>query len=82
MALLKSNPLGFVLAYQIHSSATSNISPIGGTIERSISLLKARLLVPGDSRQSVDKLPLEMVAKAKLVALNTQSTELGVGMLI
>lgn len=45
-------------------------------------LLKARLLVPGDSRQSVDKLPLDMVAKAKLVALNTQSTQLGVGMLI
>ena len=30
----------------------------------------------------MDKLPLEMVAKAKLVALNTHSTELGVGMLI
>ena len=74
--------IGVGLTHQRHCTAASKSKPTGGTIKRSKSLLKARLEGPAGSKQSVDKLPLESAAKAKLVAEKTQRIHLGVGMLI
>ena len=70
------------VTHQRSCNTVTNSRPIGGTIRRSTSLLKARLVGPGVSRQSVDKAPLVTVAKAKLVVLKTQRRLVGVGMLI
>ena len=53
---------------------------IGGT-KRCTRIRCRAVLWPADSRQSVDRLPLVTVEKAKLAALKTQCMALGVGML-
>lgn len=69
-------------AYQRHCIAVNEMSPTISATRCRTTLLKAKLDGPTDSRQSVDKLPLEMLAKAKLVVLKTQRRLLGVGILI
>ena len=59
---------------------TSKVSTSGGTARWMKMRCRASLKGP-DSRQSVERLPLVTVEKAKLAALNTQCSDAGAGML-
>lgn len=79
--LVTSNSSAACLTLAYHSTwdmiRTSKL--IGTTTRCMSSLCMAGFMPPSLSRQSMERLPLVRVEKAKLVALDTQCTVLGAG---